>query len=291
MLFGSQHQVSTLQALRVVRATNRAFFEATSGTTRNTLGPTLSGLAPIKIGLRMGLAAPVFTKGSTMPSVLQVTTKDISNLAAGQLQSLLNRLMHLEGLQNSIPLSSTQGTDAARITVADGGQDASIEWSGGVPHTNFFLRRHTVYQVKAESMPRSKCRDEMLMAPFSGKKVKKAKKPRRSDKGKQGGPSPTLKPLIASCLDREGGYVIFCNQPAEGDRLADRVSGMREGLRLAGRKDWKSAAVDFFDGNRIRDWVVLLILARAARAAHQTSGQREPAINVEATTISADLPV
>lgn len=190
-----------------------------------------------------------------MPSQQQIRVADISALDAGQLQELLNKLLYLEALHHGIPLSGVHGTDPARITVADGGRDAKIEWSSGPNRTNFFPGRANAFQSKAESMSKTKCCSEMLVAapPLARRGSTTGK---RSVKKQESSTEWHLKPEIAMVLDVPGGaYVIFCNKPAEGKMHSERVAGMRDALKAAGRPDCKRANVEFYDATKIVNWV------------------------------------
>ncbi len=191
-----------------------------------------------------------------MSSQLQARVEHIAALDAGQLQYLLNKLLHLEALYHGIPLSGVHGTDPARITVADGGRDGKIEWSLGPDRTDFFKGRATAFQCKADAMPKKKCYSEMLMADrASPGKQTTATKPSKQ-KARKAPKKLRLKPEISAVLDTSGGaYVIFCNRPAEGKMHTDRVTGMRDALEAAGRTDHARACVDFYDANKIANWV------------------------------------
>jgi len=63
-----------------------------------------------------------------MTTVIACDLDKIRRLDAGQLQELLNRLLHVEAREHGIARSSVHVTDPARIIVPDGGEDGRIEW-------------------------------------------------------------------------------------------------------------------------------------------------------------------
>ncbi len=62
---------------------------------------------------------------------------------------------------------------------------------------------------------------------------------------------------IREVLDAGGAYVMFCNRPYEGDNYQDRIAGIREGLKRGGYESANTVPIDFYDANKIRDWVNL----------------------------------
>lgn len=60
--------------------------------------------------------------------IFEVDANQIERLDANQVVELLRRLVHAELLTYGIPLRS--GSVPAQITIADGGEDGRVEWSG-----------------------------------------------------------------------------------------------------------------------------------------------------------------
>jgi hypothetical protein len=189
-----------------------------------------------------------------MPSPIRVRVEHIAALDTGQLQGLLNKLLHLEAFHHGIPLSGVHGTDPARITVADGGRDGKIEWTSGPDRTDFFPRRVIAFQCKAEAMSKAKCFSEMLMPDRSAAR-KRATVSKRSTKSHNAATKCDLKPEVVAALDAGGAYVIFCNKSAEGKMHTDRLTGMRSALKEAGRTDHDHVCVEFYDATKIVNWV------------------------------------
>lgn len=73
---------------------------------------------------------------------------EIKDFTGGELVELLRRLLYAEARKAGVPLRSVHVP--LQITVADGGQDASILWTGGEASTNFFPGRDIIFQCKAK---------------------------------------------------------------------------------------------------------------------------------------------
>jgi hypothetical protein len=78
--------------------------------------------------------------------IFEANAKQIERLDQSQLVDLLRRLIQAELNRNSIPLRS--GTAPAQITIADGGDDARVSWSGGPNETDWLPCRFTIFQSK-----------------------------------------------------------------------------------------------------------------------------------------------
>jgi hypothetical protein len=160
-------------------------------------------------------------------SLFEVTPNDIRQLGDDELADLLGRLVEAEALDNGIPLSAV--TYGGHGNAADDGVDARISWSGSPDHTDFFARRTTVFQSKAETMSAKPLKDEM--APGS--------KPR---------------PLFQELAEEDGAYVMFCGKDNCNDQmLRDRKSAMLSVVSPVSQAD--RLGLDFYDASRIARWV------------------------------------
>jgi hypothetical protein len=166
--------------------------------------------------------------------VLEVTVEHVAQLKPSQLQHLLGRLLHAEARAHEIPGSAIHSTDPLRISVPDGGQDARISWRGGPERSAYCPSRLTLFQAKATEMPRSQCRAAVLH--------------KRGDREQ-------VLPLINEALHEGGAYVIVCTKPSEGAAYEERIAGIRDGLKDGGFVDADATPVDFYDANKLRDWI------------------------------------
>jgi hypothetical protein len=73
--------------------------------------------------------------------------EQIARLQSLDLVRLMKRLLHAECRLIDIPLRAT--TVPLQITVADGGEDGRVEWSGGADSTDYFPGRFSIFQSKA----------------------------------------------------------------------------------------------------------------------------------------------
>lgn len=163
----------------------------------------------------------------------QVQLEDIDGLDSTQLQTLLGKLLHLEARSHGIARSIISAPDSAQITIPDGGLDASIHWHNGPTRTDWLCSQHCGFQSKATPMPPGKCESEVV-----------------------GGPKSRVSPEIEALLRAGGTYIIFCKQGLnKKSQFDNRIDSIRKGLRTGGYVDANKASLDFYDGNKIRNWV------------------------------------
>ena len=143
--------------------------------------------------------------------------------------ALLRRLLFAEAQKHGLALG---GIDVpAQITVPDGGDDGRIEWNAGTDHTDYVPARLTVFQIKATTMPRAKCRAEVVHE-LTG----------------------TLKPAVREALERSGAYIVFCTDACARRGMTERMTGLKEGIENA--VDAMSAQnIHFYDANKVAAWV------------------------------------
>lgn len=171
-----------------------------------------------------------------MMNFLEVTNKDIENLSDHQLTDLLRRLLHCEAAEYDLPQPHIDVPQ--NITIADGGKDGRITWSGG-PDTTARLKRNTLIQIKATEMGKAKCKAEMLFT----------EEVNNADGSKTN--STKLLPKIESVLNVGGRYMLFCNHAGRTD---DRVEGIREALKHGNLQDPANADVVVYDPTMIAAW-------------------------------------
>ncbi len=159
-------------------------------------------------------------------SLLELTPNDIMQLGDDDLADLLGRLVEAEALGNGIPLSAI--TYGGHGNAADDGVDARISWSGAPDHTDFFPRRTTVFQSKAESMSAAPIVREMA-------------------------PGGQPRPLFQELASEDGAYVMFCGKDDCNYRmLRDRKAAMRSAVSTV--QQGERLALDFYDASRIARW-------------------------------------
>ncbi len=148
------------------------------------------------------------------------------NGRGGDFADLLRQLLYVEAFTHDLALGGIYVT--AQITVADGGEDGRIEWRDGRERTDYLPTRFTLFQIKATTMPKAKCKNEVT-----------------------DGHTRAPKPAIEEVALRSGTYVVFGTDICSPPMLRDRVDGLKEGVRSARN----TASVDFYDANKIAGWV------------------------------------
>lgn len=177
-----------------------------------------------------------------MPGLFEIDHDDVKRLNAVQLTELLRRLLYLEARARGIPASCV--SVSLRINVADGGEDARIEWRGKPEpkDTVWIPSRLTLFQCKATDMAPMDCKEEVLR-----------KQPK---KGKASTEQPKLKPTVEEVLDAGGSYVIFVNRGYNRGLRRSRVKRVREALRECGKSYAASADMRVYDAcDSICPWV------------------------------------
>lgn len=162
-------------------------------------------------------------------SVLEVTGEHVKALDDKQLRDLVVRLCRAELRRLGLPLHAL--TDGGHQNAADGGVDVRIELphsADAAPGMDFIRRKHTVFQCKAEDMPRKAIAVEMK-------------------------PRGVLRPVIAELIQQGGAYIIVSSGGTVADkRLRDRRQAMRDCVAgLAGEQDF---LLDFYDRKRLARW-------------------------------------
>jgi hypothetical protein len=160
-------------------------------------------------------------------SIFDVVAGEIVQLSDDMLAELLGRLVEAETKEHSVPLSSV--VHGGHDNAPDRGVDARVCWSKGPERTDFFPRRTTLFQCKAETMPASRLKNEMA-------------------------PGGVLRPLFEELTADNGAYVMFCGKDDCNDKmLRDRLTAMRSAVLSVNRSD--RLALDFYDASRIARWV------------------------------------
>lgn len=168
-----------------------------------------------------------------MSNIYEVTNKHIENLSDVQLTKVLSKLMYIEADKNDI--NKSEVNCSLKITVADGGEDASIKWENGPESTDWFKCRYNLFQCKATEMGPQKCKAEILEKDKSGNvKVKK---------------------MVEKVFEENGCYILFYNRSLNEKNISDRIEKFREALEEAKKTYCKTASIYVYDANKISAWV------------------------------------
>lgn len=174
-----------------------------------------------------------------MATLFRVESKDINDLSALQLTKLLKLLLYLEARSSGI---AARAVDVAlNITVADGGEDGRIEWSGSPESTEYLPCRLVQFQNKATNMGPADCANEII----------------NKKKG-------TVKPMVDAVLSKDGAYILFTTQELTEDQKIERIAAMRRELERLGKVYANKAMLDIYYAAKIEGWVNKYIAAIVA---------------------------
>ena len=163
----------------------------------------------------------------------EADANQIEQLDSLQLVQLMKRLLLAECRLVDIPLRAA--TIPLQITVADGGEDGRVDWSGGVDSTGFFPARFCIFQSKAQNLTETS---------ISGEVLKKPKK----------GPAK-LNAAVSEALSRRGAYIIFCSYPFGGQKIKKLEKAIELAIRRGKKVPSRLTAIEIYDANRIATWV------------------------------------
>src|SRR5690606_28512090 len=146
--------------------------------------------------------------------IFESNANQIERLDQNQLVDLLRRLIHAELNKNSIPLRS--GTAPAQITIADGGDDARVSWSGGPNETDWLPSRFTIFQCKKGTTSPASLKAET------------------QTKSTQSSTCPALNEALQEAISQSGAYVIVTSTSVVGTKLDRRIRAIRDGISDTG---------------------------------------------------------
>ena len=168
--------------------------------------------------------------------IFDISPSQVESLNSLQLVELLRKLLHAEAQSAGIAL---RGVSAPlQITIADGGEDARVHWTGGNDDTDYFPCRMNVFQSKATDP-----------APAGWKKEVWTKASQKD------GVPRVLNDAVSAAIAGRGAYIGFTSVAIVGNKLSRRLSGIREGIREAGANPDDLASITIYDANQIAAWV------------------------------------
>jgi hypothetical protein len=166
--------------------------------------------------------------------IFEANASQIERLDQNQLVDLLRRLIYAELNKNSIPLRS--GTAPAQITIADGGDDARVSWTGGPNQTSWLPSRFTIFQCKKGTT-----------SPAGLKKETQTK-------STQGTKAPKLSEALEEAISRSGAYVVVTPTPVVGTKVDRRIKAIREGISDTSNDPSLLSAIEIYDCNKLAAW-------------------------------------
>jgi hypothetical protein len=166
--------------------------------------------------------------------IFEVNASQIERLDQNQLVSFLRRLIQAELNKNSIPLRA--GTAPAQITIADGGDDARVSWTGGPNETDWLPSRFTIFQSK------------------KGTTTPAGLKAETQTKSTQGSKSPELNEALQEAISQSGAYVIVTATSVVGTKIDRRIKAIRDGINDTSNDSSLLSSIQIYDCNRLAAW-------------------------------------
>lgn len=167
--------------------------------------------------------------------IFEVTPEQIERLKGDELVRLLGRLLYAEAQLAGI--SQRGVTVPLQIDIPDGGEDARIEWEGGVDNTNYLPSRFNIFQAKATSLGEAGWKKEAW------------------SKASQRNGKPKLSAALERTISRRGSYLGFTSTPMVGEKRDKCLQAIRDGIAEAGSSPETLAAIDIYDANKIAEWI------------------------------------
>lgn len=159
--------------------------------------------------------------------------EQIARLQSLQLVQLMKRLLLAECRLVDIPLRAA--TVPLQITVADGGEDGRVDWSGGADSTDYFPGRFSIFQSKAQNLTEKLIAAEVLKKPKKG--------------------AAKLNAAILEAISRKGSYIVFCSRKFGGQKIRRLKKAVEKAVHKGKKKPSRLKSIDIYDANRIADWV------------------------------------
>jgi hypothetical protein len=159
--------------------------------------------------------------------MFEVTANDIASLTDEDLRSLIGRLC--ESVMRRRGISAACVTWGGHQDASDGGIDVRVELPANLEAEGFIPRSATGFQVKAETMPRSKILSEMK-------------------------PNGILRPAICRLAARSGAYIIVSSKDSVSETaLQDRLDAMAEAV--SGDPNAGALRLAFYDRRMLETWL------------------------------------
>ncbi|WP_195819419.1 hypothetical protein [Roseobacter sp. MH60115] len=168
--------------------------------------------------------------------IFEVSASQVERLDANQIVSLLRRLVHAELLKHHIPLRS--GSVPAQITIADGGEDGRVTWSGGTNQTDWLPCRYTIFQSKRGAITPSVLKKETW-----------------TKASQKAGETRVLNEALSQAIENSGSYIVVTATAVVGTKRDDRINAIRQGIEEAGNDPARLAEIDIYDCNKLAEWV------------------------------------
>jgi transcriptional regulator with XRE-family HTH domain len=160
--------------------------------------------------------------------LLRVTGQHITVLSDRKLALLARRVLAAEAQGAELPRDGVHV--AAKITVADDGEDARIQWSGGPDRTAYLPARLCQFQLKATDVAPTAAAADICTS------------------------AGEIEPEIRRVLEQGGAYIVLCSRSLTQKQIRARQERLIATLRAASVA-LDSNRVQFRDADQIAEWV------------------------------------
>ncbi len=167
--------------------------------------------------------------------MFEVLPSDIDPFGGDEIVELLRRLIYAEAQTSGVPLFNV--AVPLQITLADGGEDARVEWAGGEASTLYFPHRHVVFQSKATDTTASLWKRETWTKASQRK-----------------GKTRVLNDALVRALAEGAAYIGVTATGLVGAKPDERKEAIREGIREAGGDPDLLHSIHIYDGNLLAEW-------------------------------------
>lgn len=167
--------------------------------------------------------------------MFDIAPDDIAGFDGKQTVELLRRLVYAEAKTAGVALFNVAAP--MQITLADGGADALIQWTGGRDGTDYFPHRDVIFQCKASDGGN---------APWKKETWTKSTQAR--------GKTRVLNEALTAGISRGAAYIGVTTAGLVGAKPAARAAAIADGIREAGQDPARLAAIELYDGNRLAAW-------------------------------------
>ncbi|AFY48801.1 hypothetical protein Nos7524_2993 [Nostoc sp. PCC 7524] len=168
--------------------------------------------------------------------IFNISPSQIESLDSKELVELLKKLLHAEAQSSGICLRGV--SVPLQITVADGGEDARISWTGGCEKTDYLPSRFCIFQSKATKLGKAGWKKEVWTKPSQKKGVKRE-----------------LNNALKTVINENGSYIGFTSEIFIGSKKDDLITAIKEGIQETGADPAQLKSIDIYDANKIKDWV------------------------------------
>lgn len=167
--------------------------------------------------------------------MFEIDPGDIANFDGLKTVELLRRLVYAEA--KTAGVAPFHVSAPMQITLADGGVDVSVSWTGGASSTDYFPHRDIIFQCKASDGKGA------AWAKETWTKASQAK-----------GKARVLNAALTAGVNRGAAYIGVTTVGLVGAKPEDREAAIADGIRQTGHDPTLLQTIKLYDGNKLADW-------------------------------------